>query len=160
MRYLLKIVTISCLLTAVSCNEPKTITEKQSIEVADDVKQTLNSYFDDIRESGLTAEFKYLDNSKAFFWTPPGFASSISYDSVVTILKQSAPRYQSIDNQWDVLKINPLTKEFATYTGKLSSIVIDTSGQVFKVKLVETGVVVKRHDGWKLLCGQTSTISD
>ncbi|NNE77311.1 MAG: SnoaL-like domain-containing protein [Pricia sp.] len=132
----------------------------QKIEVGNEVQKTLNDYYDDIRASGLTAEFKYLDDSKEFFWTPPGFSSSISYDSVVAILKQNAPQYQSIDNQWDTLTVNVLSKELAAYAGRLRSIMTDTSGQVTKITLVETGILIKRNDGWKLLCGQTATISE
>lgn len=160
LRHFINILTISCLLTALSCEQPKTITKDEKIEISDNVRQTLTDYFDDIRESGLTAEFKYLDNSTEFFWTPPGYSSSISYDSVVTILNHNAPLYQSIDNQWDTLRITALTKELAVYTGRLRSTMTDTSGQVFKIKLVETGFLIKRHDGWKLLCGQTATTSD
>ncbi|TAI47827.1 hypothetical protein EW142_14325 [Flagellimonas allohymeniacidonis] len=160
LRHLINILTISCLLTVLSCEQPKTITSDEKIEVSDNVRQTLTDYYNDIRELGLTAEFKYLDNSKDFFWTPPGYSSSISYDSVATILNHSAPLYQSIDNQWDSLRITVLTKELAAYTGRLRSTMTDTSGQVFKLKLVETGLLIKRHDGWKLLCGQTATTSD
>ncbi|MEZ4809256.1 MAG: nuclear transport factor 2 family protein [Allomuricauda sp.] len=160
MKCLITILILFCLLAALSCERPKTITTDENIEVIQNVRQTLNDYYDDIRESGLTAEFKYLDDSKEFFWTPPGYSSAISYDSVVTILKQNAPLYQSIDNQWDTLRVTPLTKSLAAYTGRLRSTMTDTSGHVFSVKLVETGLLIKRHDGWKLLCGQTATISD
>lgn len=160
LRYLIHILTISCLLTTLSCKRSKTITADEKIEIRDNIRQTLTNYYDDIRESGLTAEFKYLDNSNEFFWTPPGYSSSISYDSVVTILNQNAPAYLSIDNQWDSLRITVLTKELAAYTGRLRSTMTDTSGQVSKIKLVETGLLIKRPDSWKLLCGQTAAISD
>lgn len=152
--------TIFSLLTTLSCEQSKTITADEKIEISDNVLQTLTNYYDDIRESGLTAELKYLDNSKEFFWTPPGYSSSISYDSVVTILNRNAPLYLSIDNQWDLLRVTVLTKELAAYTGRLRSTMTDTSGQVFKIKLVETGLLIKRRDSWKLLCGQTAATSD
>lgn len=148
------------LVTAFSCEQSKAMTIDEKIEVGNSVRETLSNYYNDIRVSGLTAEFKYLDNSKEFFWTPPGYSTSISYDSVVAILNQNAPLYQSIDNRWDILRITALNKELATYTGRLHSVMTDTAGQISKVTLVETGLMIKRQDGWKLLCGQTSTTSD
>lgn len=124
--------------------------------IIDSIIQTLNQYYDDIRAEGLTAEFRYLDNSPEFYWVPPGFSIAISYDSVATILRQNAPLLRKIDNQWDTLRIDPLSHELATYTGRLHSTVTDTAGHVSESSLVETGVLIKRRDGWKLLSGQTS----
>jgi len=113
----------------------------------------------DIRKSGLTAEFKYLDNSSEFFWVPRGYSSYISYDSVATVLKQTAPKYKSVDNSFDTLRIFPLRKELATYTGRLNSTMTDISGKVITLQLIETGVLIKRQDEWKLLSGQTSILN-
>jgi hypothetical protein len=102
------------------------------------------------------AEFKYLDHSPDFFWVPPGYAGAISYDSVAAILKKSAPKYTLIENTFDTLHIVPLSKELATYTGSLTINMTDTSG-VYQARfsLLETGVMIKRPDGWKLLNGHT-----
>lgn len=54
----------------------------------------------------------------------------------------------------------PLSREIATYNARLSSTVIDTSGIVSRVSMVESGVLVKRKEGWKLLSGQTSIIQE
>lgn len=123
------------------------------------VRQTLENYYKEIRESGLTAEFKYLDNSPDFFWVPPGYQSSISLDSVTTILKQNAPKYKSVENSFDKLSIIPLSNEIATYTGKIKSTMVDTLGKTMAFSLIETGVLIKRKDSWKLLNGQTSTLT-
>jgi hypothetical protein len=121
--------------------------------------QTLDSYYNDIRKLGLTAEFKYLDNSSEFFWVPPGYSDAIAYDSVVTILKQNAPKYKSIDNSFDTLRIIPLSRELATYTGRLHSTMTDTADRIITFSLVETGILIKRPDGWKLLNGQTTILA-
>ena len=127
--------------------------------IIDSVTQTLNRYYDDIRAEGLMAEFRYLDNSPEFYWVPPGFSVAISYDSVASILRQNAPLLKDIDNKWDTLRIDPLSHELATYTGRLHSIVTDTAGHVSETSLVETGLLIKRRNGWKLLSGQTSVYS-
>ncbi len=126
--------------------------------VADDVRQTLDSYYSAINSSGLTAEFHYLDSPDNFFWVPPGYSKAISYDSVVIFIKQNAPLFRSINNMWDTLRIIPLTKELASYTGKLHSVMTDTSGKTTTYSLIETGVMIKRSDGWKILNGQTAML--
>jgi hypothetical protein len=151
--------TLIALLTIVSCKQPVTLTEDEKASIAEDIRQTLNNYYNDIRKSGLTAEFKYLDNSSDFFWVPPGHSSSISYDSVTTILKQNAPKYKSIDNSFDTLGIIPLSKELATYTGRINSTMTDTAGKTMTLELLETGILIKRREGWKLLSGQTSILN-
>jgi len=120
----------------------------------------LREYCADIKANGLPAEFKYLDESMEFFWVPPGYSSWLSYDSVAAILKQRAPANRSVDNQWETLRIDPLTHEYATYTGKLRGTMIDTAGSIVKYTLLETGVVVKRKEGWKLLRGHSSVLQE
>ncbi len=153
------LLSIFAIPTIVSCSHPVPLTENEKAAIVSDVRQTLDHYYDDIRKSGLTAEFKYLDHSSEFFWVPPGYAGAISYDSVAAVLQQNAPNYKSIDNSFDTLRIIPLSKELATYTGRLSSTMTDTSGVTITFSLVETGVLIKRKDGWKLLNGQTSILN-
>ena len=146
-------------LALLSCRQNSTSqTELDRNGIVNSVKLTLDNYYSDIKKNGLTAEFKYLDNSPDFFWVPPGYTNSISYDSVVTVLKQNAPKYKLIENSFDTLSIIPLTEELASYTGRLSSKMTDTSGNMMTFSLVETGILVKRKNGWKLLSGQTSII--
>jgi hypothetical protein len=155
-----KLLTIFYLLTLVACEQPSaTLTENEKASIIKNTRQTLDNYYGDIQKSGLMAEFKYLDPSTEFFWVPPGASSSLSFDSVATILKQNAPLYKSINNSFDTLRIIPLSKELATYTGRFNSVMTDTSGKVMTFSLVETGVLIKRQDGWKLLQGQTSIIN-
>ena len=146
------------ILIIVSCGQPKPLNENERAIVIDEVRRTLDNYYDDIRKSGLTAEFKYLDNSVDFFWVPPGYSLAISYDSVATVLKQNASKFKFIDNTFDTLRITPIRKELATYTGRLHSTMTDTSNKVLTFEMVETGVLIKRKEGWKLLCGQTSIL--
>jgi hypothetical protein len=153
------ILAIFAILTIASCNRPASLNENEKGGIVKDIRQALDNYHNDVKESGLTAEFKYLDNSPEFFWVPPGYTSAISYDSVVTILKQNAPRYRSIINSFDKLRIIPLSNELASYTAQLTSTMTDTSGKATTFSLVETGVLIKRQDGWKLLNGQTSMLN-
>jgi hypothetical protein len=145
--------------TIISCQQSTTLTESEKSNIISEIKLTLDNYYNDVRISGLTAEFKYLDHSKDFFWVPPGYSGALSYDEIAQAIKQNAAKYQSVDNSFDKLMIIPLTKELATYTGQLSSSVTDTSGKVTRVSLVETGLLIKRLDGWKLLSGQTSMLN-
>lgn len=147
------------LLAALSCREPDTNrTGLNRNDITDSVRATLNNYFADVKKEGLTAEFKYLDSSLDFFWVPPGYGSAISYDSVAAILRKYQPFYTLIDNSWESLLIRPVTNELASYTGKVRSITRDTSGKKSDITLIETGLIIKRKTGWKLLNGQTSVV--
>ena len=150
--------TILTLLLLISCKQPTELTKKEKEELVITIRQTLDNYYNDIRKSGLLAELNYLDSSEDFFWVPPGYTQSISYDSVVSILKQNAPGFKYIDNSFDTLRIIPLTKELAAYTGKIQTTITDTINNQVTFSLIETGVLIKRADGWKLLNGQTGPI--
>ncbi|WP_276134867.1 nuclear transport factor 2 family protein [Polluticoccus soli] len=140
-----------------SCSQPgHPLSGKQKAQVTKEVETVLNDYYNDIRKDGLLAEFEYLDSTADFFWVPPGYDRSLGYDSIAAIIKQNASTVRSIDNKWLSLRIVPLSKDMACYTGKLESVTTNTSGVVNSMILMETGSVIKRPDGWKLLCGQTS----
>ena len=143
----------------VSCSQPETLSETERAEIILATKETLTNYYNDIRKEGLRAEFRYLDNSKEFFWVPPGYASPISYDSVAAILNQNAPLFKSIDNSFDTLILIPLSRGLVTYTGRLHSVTIDMTEKSDTITLIETGILIKRKDGWKLLSGQTSMVA-
>ena len=138
-----------------SCQPGSTLSESKRDEIKAQVEQMLKDYFRATKRDGLLAEFKYLDHSAEFYWIPPGYSSWISYDSVATVLRNTAPALRSIENRWKTLRVDPLSADHATFSGKLTSTSVDTTGQVTTVSLLETGVVVKREDGWKLLRGQT-----
>jgi hypothetical protein len=89
---------------------------------------------------------------------PPGYTSAITYDSVANILRRNAPSLKSVDNIFETLKITPLGKEIANYNARIRSTVVDTAGKTIVLSLIETGVIIKRQDGWKLLSGQTSIV--
>ena len=120
-----------------------------------EVRQMLKDYHHDIQRDGLLAEFKYLDSTDQFFWIPPGYASSLSYDSVRKILEVNASFVRQADFQWDTLQVVPLSEEFATYSGIVIGKITDTSGVITLSKILESGTLIKRGDGWKLLSGQS-----
>ena len=124
-------------------------------QVQKEVETMLQGYFDDIRESGLTAEFAYLDSTEDFFWVPPGYGSALDYDSVRTILEYNAPTLSSVNFQWKELSVYPLSAEIATYTGVVSGKIVDTAGMQSNVNMIESGTAIKRKDGWKILSGQS-----
>ena len=120
----------------------------------------LGHYFEDMNKEGLLSEFRYLDNSSDFFWVPPGYSTSISYDSVAVILKATAPSLWSIDYKWETLRIIPLSAGMATFTGIIQGVITDTTGTVTKLRLIETGTVIRRKSGWKLLNGQMAILPE
>lgn len=129
-------------------------------KITREVQQMLNDYFADIKAEGLQAEFKYLDDSPDFFWVPPGFQSAISYDSVKTILQANAGGLDATEFEWKMLKVNPLSENIVSYTGIVGGRIIDTAKQVTPVSMIETGTIVRRNKGWKILCGQSRNLTD
>lgn len=147
-------------LSLLACQSSSSFSAADKKTVTDEVRQTLNSYYEDINQSGLMAELPYLDTSADFFWVPPAYADPISYAEVEMYIKRTAPVFQSVNNRWDTLRITPLAKNLASYTGKLRSTITDTSGTTETYFLIETGLLIRRDNGWKLLNGQTSTLHE
>ncbi|MCH7637889.1 MAG: nuclear transport factor 2 family protein [Bacteroidetes bacterium] len=146
------------LLIAAGCSTPDAFTETDQQRVTAEVDSMLHAYLDAMREGGLEAEFAYLDSTDAFFWVPPGYDSWISFDSVAAVLRAMAPTLRSMDYRWQSLRIDPISDDRAIYTGTLSGAVTDTSGQVTNLSIIETGTVIRREDGWKLLNGQSAVL--
>ena len=141
-----------------SCVQTEKLTEVEKEHVVSEIAMMFDNYHNDIRKEGLTAEFKYLDQSTDFFWVPPGYKSALSYDSVHSILVNNAKLFNEVLFEWDTLQIFPLTKEIANYSGIVEGSMTDTSGTVTRLLIIESGTVVKRPDGWKLLSGQSAVL--
>ena len=150
-----KISYISILLMLISCSGTENSNDLNTSRTTEEIYQMLNAYHKDISEEGLTAEFNYLDKSSDFFWVPPGYNTALSYDSVKNILETNSKAFRSVKFQWDTLQIFPLTNEIANYSGIVSGLMIDTVGIESTVSIIESGTIIKREDGWKLLSGQS-----
>ncbi len=152
------------ILTLFNCKHKAEILNQNNKEIIErEIRQMFDNYHNDIKKDGLKAEFKYLDNSSDFFWVPPGYDSALSFDSVKTILLSNSKFIHSIEFSWDTLQVFPLTNTIANYSGIVNGIMIDTSNTKSTFKIIESGTLIKRKDGWKLLNGQSrnlSTIND
>ncbi|TNE50291.1 MAG: hypothetical protein EP344_17410 [Bacteroidetes bacterium] len=149
------------LLSLPACKQPDTrLTPDQKTAITEAVKTMFDRYFQAIRENGLTAEFDYLDASDDFFWVPPGYTSALTYDSVRTILIDNAGAFHRIDYRWDQVQVHPLSPDLAAYTGIVSGTLQDTTGHTTRLHMTESGVVIRRLDGWKILCGQSAHLPD
>ena len=73
-----------------------------------------------------------------------------------SVLHKFAPNIRSVDGHWLALDVHPLNDSIAVYTGRLRATSISMAGDSTTHELLETGVVAKRADGWKLLGGQTT----
>lgn len=148
----------SCFLLALflllSCSQ----TDKSQGDVQKEIRSTIDNYYNDIRKEGLLAELKYLDSSKQFFWVPPGYLNYAGYDSIAAAIRRNAAFLKSVDNRYDSLLIVPLTKDHAQFVMRTVSTTVDATGDTVKTAFIESGVMVKRKDGWKFLSGQTSVL--
>lgn len=125
-----------------------------------EVEAMLYKYHHAIGERGLEAEFDYLDDSESFFWIPPGYSAPLDYDSVATVLRKNAKRYEDIEFVWKALEVYPISATCATYSGIVFGVMTDTTGQVSQVNLLESGTLIKRDSGWKLLSGQSAILPE
>jgi hypothetical protein len=126
--------------------------------VRKDVKSTIDNYYNDIRKQGLLAELKYLDSTTQFFWIPPGYMNYVSYDSVAAAIRRNAPGMKSLNNHYDSLLIVPLSSDHAQFAMRTISVSVDAAGDSTTTAFIESGVMVKRNDGWKFLSGHTSIL--
>ena len=155
MKQLLCICTI---LILISCENAQKQISFDKEQITKDIEQTLLDYHRDINKDGLTAEFLYLDNSSDFFWVPPGYTSALNYDSVRSILGKNAKSLSTVKLKWDTLQIFPLSNIIANYTGIANGHMIDTAGIESNLSIIESGTLIKRGDGWKLLSGQSAIL--
>ena len=153
-----KIFSLVLLLNFIACSPNTDSHEIDKKAIVAEVKKMFDDYHDAIKKGGLTAEFEFLDESNDFFWVPPGYNSALTYDSVKTILETNANNFSKVDFHWETLQIFPISNEFATYTGIVGGLMLDTAKNSISVSIIESGTIIKRHDGWKLLCGQSANL--
>ncbi|WP_223033746.1 nuclear transport factor 2 family protein [Hanstruepera marina] len=135
--------------------QPKTLDKSQ---VVNEIETMFDEYHEAIKQNGLPAEFDYLDNSDDFFWVPPGYKSTIKYDSIKAILVQNNKSIQSISFEFERLEIFPLSSKIANYSGIVKGQMVDTANVQSNFKIIESGTLIKRTDGWKLLNGQSRNL--
>jgi hypothetical protein len=146
-------------LMSMGCQQSDELSETQRKNIIDTVTQTLRNYYSDMDKKGLLTEFNYLDSSKEFYWLPPGYSAAIDYNAVAAAIRANAADYKSIKIEWDTLSVDALSNKLARYTGRLRSKWTDTSGKSMNLSFVETGLLIKRDNGWKLLSGQTAVLA-
>jgi len=140
-----------------SCNQNDR-SAADTTKVQSEIKSTIDSYNNDIRKEGLRGQLKYLDSSKNFFWVPPGYLNYANYDTIVSAIGRHASSLKSIDNRYDSLLIIPLTDEYAQFVMRTISNSVTAGGDTIRSAFIESGVMVKRKEGWKFLSGQTSLL--
>lgn len=150
---------ISIIILLIGCGRSVPKENWSREKVAQEVTSMLYEYHHAIEKDGLTAEFQFLDQSADFFWVPPGYTSKLSYDSVHKILVKNNQAISSIAFKWETLEVFPLSNDIATYTGIVKGRMKDTSGLITKTAIIESGTLIRRTDGWKLLSGQSALLN-
>ena len=145
----------TCLFACQSKPQTVPFDETAAQQVKAEAEEMMHAYHAAIQAGGLLAEEPYLDSTDQFFWVPPGYETALNYDSVWTILSGNAPGFQQVNFHWESLNIHPLSFELATFNGIVKGSMVDTAGQSFPVSILESGTLIKRTDGWKLLSGQS-----
>lgn len=145
------------LLFVFACNQKElSLTEKAAI--SNEITEVLNRYTRAIGQDGLLAEFSFLDSSSDFYWIPPGYTSALQYDSIKAIISGIAPGIKSMNNTYHSIQVFPYSATYAGYTAHVNSNSVDTGGNTYTTNLLESGTMIKRKNGWKLLAGHTSLV--
>lgn len=146
------------LLSATGCQSTENSEVFDKDRVRKEIESMLSEYHSAMKTGGLETEFDYLDQSKDFFWVPPGYTSTLNYDSIRNILMRSSKFVKSVDIEWETLQVFPLSNEIAIYSGIVKGKTILTSGEESPMRIIESGTLIKRADGWKLLSGQSTAL--
>jgi hypothetical protein len=159
MRFGSLILVIAAAIWSTQACNTGTMSKRQSARIATEAEAMLRDYHTQLAQHGLAAEFKFLDSTDQFSWHPAGYNGPINFDSVATTLRQLDDFYTSIQSKWDTLSIIPVSDTMATYTGEFTTKMTDVTGITDTYVMQETGTLIKRPDGWKMLTGKTTMIN-
>ncbi|NMH87870.1 hypothetical protein [Flavivirga algicola] len=137
----------------------KALNSERKEAISLEIKQMFDNFHKDITKNGLISEFKYLDDSSDFFWVPPGYKKTLDYSTIKDILTKNSKTVNFIEFSWENIKIVPLTNEIATYSGVVKCVQVDTAHNPITFKIIESGTLIKREDGWKFLNGQSRSLN-
>ena len=147
------------LLVFVSCQQKQeSVWDRNATRIA--AEKMLHDYHSAMKAGGIAAEFDYLDNSEEFFWVAPGESEAMDYSRIRSILEEHAEIFTDITLNWESLTVHPLSPDVASYTGVVHGIWTDTAEVKLEMRLLESGTLIQRSDGWKLLSGQTRVLTD
>ena len=151
MRRIATALTLGVCLTQASCAPPEEFTEAERAAVADSIAQTIGTLLRAMEAEGWLAQLKYVDNSPEMFCVSY-FADSLtflSYDQYAAQVRAEAPSIRAVQFDYEDLQVRPLTRDYAFYSGKVREVLTDTAGVTHEVVAVESGVLIRRDDGWK-----------
>ncbi len=136
----------------------KSLTTKTKKTITLEVKTMFDNCHNDIVKNGLKAELKYLDASSDFFWVPPSYNTALNYNAVKKILLSNSKSISYIEFSWETIEIFPITNKIANYSGIVKVVEINTANKHMAFRILESGTLIKRKDGWKFLSGQSRNL--
>jgi len=115
----------------------------------------MKSLVSDLNTDGIQSQLKYLDNSDKFQYTFLNSGKIYDYEELKKQLEISSSTDYKVNLSFDEFKITPLSDKLVSYSLILSGYErID--GQNSDISLVETGTLIRRNDGWKIINAQTT----
>ncbi|MCU0373181.1 MAG: nuclear transport factor 2 family protein [Ignavibacteria bacterium] len=156
MKLIISLLLACLLLTAFTCGE-KTLKldDSERAEIVEAVKSMTSRYFEDFHANNVDTVLRHYDTSACFFWSITPDTIALKRSAMVTMHRHAIKDYAKFEGYWSNIQVEPLTKELAMYHGTYHVNTEDKGGKKGKITGVETGVMVKREDGWKYLAGQT-----
>lgn len=156
MKLFISLFLMCFLCTAFTCGEkPLKMNEEEKSEIVKAVKDMTANYFRDFYTRSIDTVLSHYDTSSSFFWAITPDTIALKRSAMVTMHRHALKDYTKFDGYWSNIKVEPLTNELAMYHGTYHVNTEDKSGKKGTITGVETGVMVKREDGWKYLAGQT-----
>lgn len=161
MRDTFTAISLLLLLGSIFSSCEPTITNPKENKKSDtkEIRDFLHAFHTAVNQYGLKAEFNYLDSTDDFYWIPPGYSKALNYDSFKSILNLSDEGIRQVNFEWDQLNVQLLTENIASFNGVVKGTITDTSNITINVHQIESGTLIKRKNGWKLLNGQSSALS-
>jgi hypothetical protein len=141
-----------------SCSERTNLSTTEYDKIKREIEAALHKNFETIAAEGWIGELKALDDSRQFSWVPPGKYAPINYDSMKSVLQRATMTIEKTELAWIELYVKPISQTLATYSGRYSSRYTMKSGKVAEFTMAESGTVIRKKNGWKLISGQTFLI--
>jgi hypothetical protein len=156
MKLFISLFLVCFFLLAFTCGEkPLTLSDNDKSDIVKAVKDMTSKYFMDFYTHNVDSVLRHYDTSACFFWAITPDTIAMKRSAMVTMHRHAVKDYTKFEGYWSDMRVEPLTNELAMYHGTYHVLTEDKDGHIGKIMGVETGIMIKREDGWKYLAGQT-----
>jgi hypothetical protein len=119
--------------------------------VTDSVRQMTIKLTNDLAQSGPAAWLNYFDRGPDFFMSSDGQLVFKDYPAARVFIENNLVKsIRKINLQFDSLRIDPLSPQFASVGAGFHENLTDSSGKIISVDGYVTALAVSTGEGWKI----------